>query len=168
MNNKAFYITAAVLIAASIGFWIYMFQDSPQPDVNETVTVSDLYEGEINLTMYHSEGCGCCVKWAEYLEDNGVNVTSELIENSHEFKNEQKVPRELRSCHTALVDGYVIEGHVHVEDIQRLLAERPDAIGLSAPGMPPNSPGMDQPVDDEYQIVLFDEDENMSVYAVHN
>ncbi|MEX1261887.1 MAG: DUF411 domain-containing protein [Balneolaceae bacterium] len=166
MNNKGFYITAVVLIAASIGFWIYMFQGTDQAIAEGSN--AELYEGEINLTMYHSEGCGCCVKWAEYLEDNGVNVTSELMDNSHEFKNEQNVPRQLRSCHTALVDGYVIEGHVHVEDIQRLLAERPDAIGLSAPGMPPNSPGMDQPVENEYEIVLFDEEENMSVYAVHN
>lgn len=165
MNNRTFYITAAVLVAASIGFWIYMFQDS-SAETAEPVT--ELFDGEINLTMYHSEGCDCCVKWADYLEDHGVTVTSELVDNSHEFKNEQNVPNQLRSCHTALVDGYVIEGHVPVEDIQRLLAERPDAIGLSAPGMPPNSPGMDQPVDDEYQIVLFDKDENMSVYAVHN
>lgn len=166
MNNRVFYIIAAILIAASVGFWIYMFQESPQAEFEETVT--ELYDGEINLTMYHSEGCNCCIKWADYLEDNGINVTSELVDNSHELKNEHNVPRQLRSCHTALVDGYVIEGHVHVEDIQRLLAERPDAIGLSAPGMPPNSPGMDQPVDNEYQIVLFDEDENMSVYAIHN
>ena len=166
MNNKAFYITAAVLIAASIGFWAYMFQESPQAPAEEPIT--ELYDGEINLIMYHAEGCDCCMKWADYLVDNGINVETELLADPHELKDEHEIPARLRSCHTGIVDGYVIEGHVHAEDIRRLLAERPDAIGLSAPGMPPNSPGMDQPVDREYQIVLFDEAQNMSVYAVHN
>jgi len=165
MNSKQFYIFAAVLIAASATFWFYMFQSDAEPVSQETAT--ELYEGDITLTMYHGQGCDCCLKWAEYLEDHGVNVESKMVSNPHDIKNEHNIPGELRSCHTGIVDGYVVEGHVHVEDIRRLLAERPDAIGLSAPGMPPNSPGMDQPVDNEYPIVLFD-GENMSVYAVHN
>ena len=166
MNNKLFYIIAAVLIAVSAAFWIYMFQE-PTEQVPQEAEI-ELYEGDITLTMYHGQGCECCVKWAEYLEDNGVEVESKLVSNPHDIKNENSIPQALRSCHTGIVDGYVVEGHVHVEDIRRMLAERPDAIGLSAPGMPPNSPGMDQPVENEYQIVLFDEHENMSVYAVHN
>jgi len=62
MKNKPFYITLALLVAASIAFWIYMFQGNPAPETAE------LYEGEITLTMYHGEGCACCLKWAEYLE----------------------------------------------------------------------------------------------------
>lgn len=162
MKNKPFYITLALLVAASIAFWIYMFQGNPAPETAE------LYEGEITLTMYHGEGCACCLKWAEYLENNGVTVIEELVEDPSEIKRNKGVPARLSSCHTAIVDGYVVEGHVPVEDIRRLLAERPDAIGISAPGMPPSAPGMDAPFSREYQIVLFDKEENMSVYATHN
>lgn len=161
MNNKAFYITLILLIAASILFWGFMFQD-------QTPDESELIEAEsISMTMYHSEGCMCCVKWAEYLEDHGVEVTSEKVSDLYSIKEEYGVTRELSSCHTAIVDGYVVEGHVPIEDIRRMLTERPDAIGISAPGMPPNSPGMDQPVENEYEIVLFD-GETMTVYNTHN
>lgn len=165
MNSKSFYPILVFLIAGSVAFWTYMFQGSDETENLETA--AEYYEGDITLTMYYGQGCNCCVKWAEYLEDHGVEVKREMVSNPHDKKNEHNIPGQLRSCHTGVVDGYVVEGHVHIEDIRRLLAERPDAIGLSAPGMPPNSPGMDQPVENEYQIVLFD-DENMSVYSVHN
>jgi len=130
MNNKLFYLFTAVLIAVSAAFWVYMFQEPAEPGTQDVET--ELYEGDITLTMYHGQGCECCVKWAEYLEDHGVEVESKLVSNPHDVKNENSIPQPLRSCHTGIVDGYVIEGHVHVEDIRRLLAERPDAIGLSA------------------------------------
>lgn len=161
MNNKTFYSLAAVLIFSSITFWTYMFQDQPgtdQPDPEN--------EG-ISLTMYHSEGCECCVNWAEYLTDHGVTVESKKVNNIQDIKEERGIPNQLSSCHTAVVDGYVVEGHVPVEDIRRMLAEQPDAIGIAAPGMPPNSPGMDQPVENEYQIVMFDGDDNHTVYNTH-
>ncbi len=167
MTNKTFYIVAALLIAASVVFWIYMFQESPQSAGNDTTTELYEYEGEINMTMYHSEGCECCVKWAAYMEDHGAEVTSKKVTNLQEVKRNNGVPGQLSSCHTAVVDGYVIEGHVPVEDVRQLLAERPDAIGLSVPGMPPNSPGMDIPVDNEYQSLLFNS-ENMRIFNTHN
>jgi hypothetical protein len=165
MSNKIFYTLVAVFIIASSFFWIYMFQGkSFALPFSETETVNA--EG-ISLTMYHSPTCGCCVKWAEYLEEHGVEVTMEETMNVYGTKRDHGVPNQLSSCHTAVVDGYVIEGHVPVEDIVRLLEERPDAIGLSVPGMPLNSPGMDLPSDEEYQTVLFDS-ENISVYNTHN
>lgn len=166
MSNKLFYPLVGVLLAGSIIFWIFMFQE-PSPET-ETITSEDAqqYDGEITLVMYHGEGCVCCGRWADYLEEHGVKVEDKLLDDPHEIKNEYEIPYRLRSCHTAIVDGYVIEGHVPVEDIRRLLAERPDAIGISVPGMPPNAPGMDQPVDREYQVVLFD-NESLSVYSVH-
>lgn len=163
MNNRTFYTLLAILITASIGFWIYMFQT---PTEQEPHVAAEPYEGVIALTMYHAEGCDCCVKWGEYLERNGVEVTSELVPDLGAVKQEKGVPGRLQSCHTAVADGYVIEGHVPVEDIRRLLGERPDAIGISVPGMPPNSPGMDIPSDRSYQSVLFDE-ERMAVYNTH-
>lgn len=167
MNNKFFYPLIGLLLAGSVIFWIYMFQDEPAPEA-EFITSEEYaeYEGEITLVMYHGEGCTCCERWADYLEENGIKVKDELLDEPHDIKDEYGIPYRLRSCHTAIVDGYVIEGHVPAEDIRRLLAERPDAIGISVPGMPPNAPGMDQPVDREYQVVLFDR-ENLSVYSVH-
>jgi hypothetical protein len=91
----------------------------------------------------------------------------ELVDDLHAVKREKGVPGQLSSCHTAIVDGYVVEGHVPAEDILRLLEERPDAIGISVPGMPPNAPGMDAPITREYQVILFDADGNLSVYATH-
>ena len=163
MNSKVFYSLAGALILASIAFWSYMFL---APESMQTTQDVD-FNGEVSLTMYHTPGCQCCMKWADYLEDHGVNVTVEEAGNLYEIKQEKGVPNQLSSCHTAVVDGYVVEGHVPVGDIKRLLEERPDAIGLSVPGMPVNSPGMDMPSDQDYQTVLFDE-ENVTVYNTHN
>lgn len=163
MKNKLFYSAAALILIASITFWLYMFQ-SPSSQETEQPNV---YEGDIIMTMYSTPACGCCVKWAEYLESNGVNVTVEKVIDLQSVKNEHGVPGQLSACHTAIVDGYVVEGHVPIEDIRRLLGERPDAIGISVPGMPPNSPGMDIPVSRQYQSVLFD-GENMTVFNTHN
>lgn len=162
MNNKIFYIIAGILLAASAGFWAYMFQS--QPNVPEP----QHYDGDITLTMYHAEGCDCCVKWAEYLEEDGIKVTKEKVADLDAVKKEHGVSRQLSACHTGVVDGYVVEGHVPAEDIRRLLAEQPDAIGISVPGMPPNSPGMDMPVEREYHTVLFDKENNISVFNTHH
>lgn len=171
MNNKSFYLLAAILVVATIAFWAFMFQGTSDSAVEETAAVqnevTEINNEEITLTMYHGEGCMCCERWADYLKDQGVTVEDKLLDDPHSIKNENNIPPRLRSCHTAIVDGYVVEGHVPLEDIRRMLSEQPDAIGISVPGMPPNAPGMDQPVDREYQVVLFDE-ADLSVYAIHN
>ena len=88
--------------------------------------------------------CGCCNAWIRILTDNGFNVTAEDRSGSllTEFKIESGVPKDMMSCHTAKVDGYFIEGHVPSSDIKRLIADRPDALGLAVPAMPYGSPGM--------------------------
>lgn len=161
MNNKRFYIILIAAIAASAFFWIYMFQDK-----NE-MGYPDGSDDQIALTMYHAEGCDCCVKWAEYLTDNGFVVVHEKVQDLQAVKRAHGVPGQLSSCHTAIADGYVIEGHVPAEDIRRLLADQPDAIGLAVPGMPPNSPGMDIPSDQNYHSVLFNES-SVAIFNTHN
>lgn len=158
MSKNRFYILFTFLIAASAVFWFSMFQVQ-----YNTATVA---EGELILTMYHGEGCACCVRWADYLEEHGITVADVLLDDPHSIKNENQIPGMLRSCHTGLINGYVVEGHVPVEDILRLLEERPDVIGISVPGMPPNAPGMDIPVEREYVTILFDS-ENMTIYNTH-
>jgi len=87
-------------------------------------------------------GCGCCTSWTEYLTKHGAAVELSEDPERQAFRTQQGVPEGASSCHTAVVDGYTIEGHVPIPAIQRLLDERPDAIGLALPGMPADSPGM--------------------------
>ncbi|MGG7564864.1 DUF411 domain-containing protein [Rhodovulum sp. DZ06] len=113
-------------------------------------------------------GCGCCSAWVDILRAAGFDVTEERMANGLlvRRKVELGLPQAAMSCHTALIDGYVIEGHVPVGDILRLLEERPDAIGLSTPGMPYGSPGMGPEDEREaYDVVLIGKDGGLTRWA---
>lgn len=117
------------------------------------------------MVVHHDPNCGCCGKWIEHMEQHGFAVQSVLETDMNVVKRDLGVPENLPSCHTATVDGYVIEGHVPAADVQRLLAERPDAKGLSVPGMPLGSPGMEYNNQRQaYDVVLFDESGDQSVF----
>jgi hypothetical protein len=108
------------------------------------------------ITVYKSPTCGCCEKWVSYLEHRGFSVTAINHDHVDEVKAEHGLTDpSLKSCHTALIDGYVIEGHVPASDIERLLAERPNVVGLSAPGMPMMSPGMSSLIPKDYDVLAF-------------
>ncbi|WP_211665150.1 DUF411 domain-containing protein [Leucothrix arctica] len=94
------------------------------------------------VTVYKSATCGCCNAWIEHMKDSGFPVEAHNSNNLNEYKIKAKLGAGLGSCHTAFVDGYAIEGHVPASDVKRLLAEKPDISGLTAPGMPMQSPGM--------------------------
>ena len=94
------------------------------------------------ITVYKTPNCGCCVKWVEYLRKEGFEVKAINRDDLAPIKQRVGVPSAMSACHTALVDGYVIEGHVPVQAIRKLLQERPNTVGLAVPGMPVNSPGM--------------------------
>ncbi|MFV1878048.1 MULTISPECIES: DUF411 domain-containing protein [Nioella] len=120
------------------------------------------------IEVYKTNGCGCCLAWMEHLEENdfaptGQDMFAGLLVR---FKLENGVPQRMISCHTGLVDGYVIEGHVPATEIRRLLEERPDAIGLAVPGMPLGSPGMDQSRRaDAYDVFLINRDGSTEIFA---
>jgi len=119
------------------------------------------------ITVYKSPWCGCCTAWSEHMRENGFTVTEIKREDMQSIKQELGVPQALESCHTAEVEGYIVEGHVPADDVKRLLAEKPKAKGLSAPGMPVGSPGMEQGEDkDRYNVVLFG-DKGMKVFSRH-
>ena len=101
------------------------------------------------------------------MRDNGYTVKEEAVQNLSAMKAKYQVPVELQSCHTAIVDGYIIEGHVPVAEIERLLAERPDILGLAVAGMPAGSPGMDVEGSppEPYNVVTFDASGNIEVFA---
>jgi len=120
-----------------------------------------------SILVYKSPSCGCCKAWMDHLSQNGFKVTGKDMDDVQPMKDEVGLPAKLASCHTAIVDGYVIEGHVPAADIQRLLKERPKIVGLSAPGMPPSSPGMDQPGKVPYDVIAFDAKGTTTVFAKH-
>ena len=100
--------------------------------------------------------CGCCGEWVAYLQANGFSVTTRDSSNLDTVRASLGVPRDLASCHTAEIGGYVVEGHVPYPSILRLLAEKPRATGIAVPGMPQSSPGMDTPgARDIYEVILF-------------
>ena len=117
------------------------------------------------LRVVKSASCGCCAKWVEYMKKQGFAVTVEEKDEFTALKRSNGVTRELESCHTAFVGGYVIEGHVPADLVKKLLAEKPAGVkGLSAPGMPASSPGMDMP-GQRYTIYSFDAAGHTKVYA---
>ena len=123
--------------------------------------------GALEVTVYKNPTCGCCSKWIAHLEANGFKVDAHDVADLTQVKLEHGIRRELTSCHTALVDGYVVEGHVPAEDIQRLLQKRPDVVGLAVPGMPMGSPGMEGPTSEPYNVLTFDRNSNTTVFAKH-
>lgn len=120
------------------------------------------------VVVYKSPTCGCCKGWIAHLESEGFDaegVDIAAYAELNEKKIEHGVPGNLASCHTARVGGYTIEGHVPAEVVERLLRERPDDIvGLSVPGMPIGSPGMEGPNPEVYQVIAFDAEGNQRVY----
>ncbi|HYH42447.1 MAG TPA: DUF411 domain-containing protein [Burkholderiales bacterium] len=119
------------------------------------------------VTVYKDAGCGCCKAWVKHLEANGFRTQVHDVTNMPAHKHKLRVPERLGSCHTAVVDGYTIEGHVPAADIKRLLAARPKARGLAVPGMPEGSPGMETGKVDAYDVLLFSDDGRSSVYSRH-
>jgi hypothetical protein len=120
------------------------------------------------VTVYKSPTCGCCKKWVSHLEQNGFKVNAIDVKDVVPYKIKNNVTQKLSSCHTAKVGGYVIEGHVPAKDILRLLKEKPAVKGLSAPGMPIGSPGMEMGnKKDAYDVVSFDEEGNSNIFSKH-
>jgi len=120
-----------------------------------------------HLRVYKSPTCGCCAKWVQYMQANGFTATVTDLTDMASIKTQNGVPARAQSCHTTLVGGYVIEGHVPVEDVRRLLKEKPAVVGLAAPGMPAGSPGMDVPNSPPYDVVSFDKNGKTTAFATH-
>jgi hypothetical protein len=128
------------------------------------------YAAPATLQVWKDPNCGCCKDWIAHLEKNGC-ATTVIEQGNSAARARLGMPQKFGSCHTALVQGYVIEGHVPVADIQRLLKEKPKALGLSVPGMPIGSPGMDGPAyggrRDAYQVLLIQRDGSNTVFNTY-
>jgi hypothetical protein len=117
------------------------------------------------VLVYKSPTCGCCNGWIEHLEAAGFTVEARDSRELMTVKRDAGVPVELSSCHTALVGGYVVEGHVPAEHLKSLLADEPEVAGIAVPGMPIGSPGMEGPDPEPYEVYSFTHDGGTAVYA---
>jgi len=117
-----------------------------------------------SISVFKDPTCSCCGKWAEHLRTNGFDVSIQEVKDLGEYRKKYGVPESLASCHTAIVQGYTVEGHVPAREIQRLLKERPKAKGLAVPGMPVGSPGMESTRTQAYSVMLFDSIGRSTVY----
>ncbi|MAN75482.1 MAG: CopG family transcriptional regulator [Henriciella sp.] len=141
-----------VMAAVIVGWMLF---STPAPASAQTVTV------------HKTPWCGCCTAWVDHLRDNGFDVVVKEEEDLRPVRARLGVPDPLMSCHTGEVDGYAVEGHVPAREIRRLLSERPAADGLSVPGMPQGSPGMETPnPPDRYDVLLFSGD-SARTYATY-
>jgi hypothetical protein len=131
---------AAIGLGASVVVGIPRFAVASQPTIE----------------VARSPSCGCCGDWIDHMRAAGFTVNDRLIDDLAPLKAQLGVPADLQSCHTGIVEGYAIEGHVPAEDVLRLLRERPSATGLAVPGMPLGSPGMEVGGQTEpYEVILF-------------
>jgi len=122
----------------------------------------------VDMVVYRSPSCSCCKKWVDHVKQNNFNIQDIVTDDVQAIKNKYGVPAEMASCHTAIVDGYVVEGHVPAGDIVTLLKTKPKVIGLSVPGMPKGTPGMEMGgTKDPYEVISFDRDKRFAVFSKH-
>ena len=150
MNRRQVWLASAIGIAAAT--------------VSVAAARSVAGEPPVDILVYKSPTCGCCSKWIDHLKANGFNVTATDVPDMAAVHRQNGVPDPLISCHTALVDSYVIEGHVPADVIQRLLKEKPRVHGLTIPGMPASAPGMDAKPPVPYEVLTFQRDGKTAVY----
>ena len=121
-----------------------------------------------DITVYKNPDCKCCKKWIKYLEEHGYNVTAINTRGVLAEKRRLGVPPEIKACHTAVIDGYVVEGHATHRDIKRLLIFRPDVKGIAVPDMPIGTPGMERgDTKEPYNVLSFDEEGNIEIFVKH-
>jgi hypothetical protein len=126
-------------------------------------------QAQTPIEVFKTPTCGCCSKWVEHLKVNGFSATVKDVRSTAEYRRRFGVPERLASCHTAVVGGYAVEGHVPAQAIRRLLKQRPEAKGIAVPGMPIGSPGMEQgDKRDAYSVLLFDSSGKISEFERHN
>jgi len=123
---------------------------------------------QLEMIVYRSPACGCCGNWVAYMQQNNFNVKSVMTDDMQSIKQKYGIPEKLVSCHTAIVNGYVIEGHVPAEDIINLLQKKPEITGIAAPGMPLGSPGMEMGGKKQaYRVLSFDKSGKVEIFAEH-
>lgn len=124
-------------------------------------------DNEVEIVVYRSPTCGCCKKWLNHLKKHQFNVKDIVTEDVPSIKEKYSVPKNMASCHTAIVDGYVVEGHVPAGDIKAMLNLKPEIVGISVPAMVTGTPGMEMGnKNDPFKVIAFDKEGNYQIF--HN
>lgn len=153
IKSKSFARLSLVAVAVTVvaAFWLNSRQTSAQTQ---------------EIVVYKTPTCGCCVKWIDHLRDSGLEVRAIDVPSTLPIHEKFGVPRRLGSCHTAVFGDYWVEGHVPADLVQKLMNEKPaDIVGISVPGMPMGSPGMEGPNAVDYQVIAFGTDGEFTLYA---
>lgn len=154
MKKIKLILLASLFFISATGFAESVW-DKPVPQVGES----------IEIVVYRSPTCGCCSKWLKHLENNGFIVKDKVTEDMAAIKEKYGVPNNMASCHTAIVDKYVIEGHVPAADIQSLLKTKPQVVGISVPAMPAGTPGMEMGGrKDPFKVIAFDKEGQLQIF----
>ena len=128
MKKKTLFIFISLIALVFLGYAIF---GAESKDVNA-----------VQVDLYKSSSCGCCEVYSKYLDQSKYNVNKKNVESMNSIKSKYKIPSDMQSCHTSIVEGYFVEGHIPVEAVNKLLDERPEIDGIAMPGMPSGSPGM--------------------------
>lgn len=123
------------------------------------------YSETRDMTVYRSPSCGCCGVWIEHAQKHGFKIEDIKTDEIEALKQKHNIPAELASCHTTIIDGYVMEGHIPVDDIKRFLAAKPNMTGLAVPGMPIGTPGMEaRDIKQPFQVLAFNDKGEVEVF----
>ena len=172
MRSKPLAAGVITIAALSAGAWFVAREQVPtEPAL--AVAMSGAASGggaraDVEVTVYKTPTCGCCNGWADHLEQNGFVVRRVDVDDLGAVKDRHGVPQPLRTCHTAVVDGRIVEGHVPADEIWRFLEEDSDEAGIAVPGMPMGSPGMEGPRVDPYEIIAFSADGSARLFGTRN
>ena len=168
MKRRLFTSRLLALGLVSTGVVLTGCSATQSPQAQSVAAVADQVAMNSELTVFRSPTCGCCHQWIEHMEAAGFTVKDNVTEDMTAIKEQYGVPANLASCHTTIVDGYVVEGHIPAEDVQRLLAEKPDVAGIAVPGMPIGSPGMESgDYVEPYTVFSFTVSGETAAFAEH-
>lgn len=149
-------------LAVALGLSFFAFNSYAEQSAKPVVPVVE----QIKIEVYRSPTCSCCGKWVEHLKENNFQVKDSIVDDVQVIKDKYGVSKEMASCHTAVVNGYVIEGHVPANDIRKLLKLKPHVVGIAVPAMPSGTPGMEMGgKKDTYDVMSFDKDKKYQFFT---
>jgi hypothetical protein len=167
----------AIVIGVSIAFTVNApsyahenHENHENPSINSSVwdNIKVNYNGNKKITVYNDPSCGCCKQWMAHIKKHGFEVTDIKTDNLNSIKQKNNLPPQLASCHTAIINGYVIEGHIPADDIKRFLNEKPKMKGLAVAGMPMGSPGMESDnIKQSFDVIAFNNKGETRVFNSH-
>ncbi len=171
-------ITGVTLTAILGGFYFTLnyhttahAHENHEPHKNEAISASVWdnstvsYNGSKKMIVYRSPSCGCCGGWIAHMKKHGFEITDIKTDNLEAIKQKYNLPQDLASCHTAIINGYVMEGHIPADDIKRFLMEKPNMKGLAVPAMPIGTPGMESGnIKQPFSVLAFSKQEETKVF----